>query len=239
MVRIQKWLSQNGISSRRKAEALVLEGRVLVNGELCLLGQKIDENQDKVSVDGKNVRPQISCADNSVYMLNKPRNFVCSKSDQEGESIFSLLPTSLQRKNLRIAGRLDKDSEGLVILTNNGELIQKISHPSYGIQKEYLVKLKTPFALEHKQQLLVGVEDQGEHLFVNKVHVKSIRSLKLVLTQGRKREIRRLLEALGYEVSRLKRICIGQLKLGRLSAGDFKVLIKREVALLTSPRKMI
>lgn len=164
-VRVQKFLADAGLCSRRAAEQLIAQGEVWVNGKVAVLGQKIDPETDKVTVEGSQVRsslqPKITLA------VHKPRGLVCSNDDPHNpETIFNLLPPQLAKHRFFTAGRLDKDSEGLVILTTDGDLAQRLTHPSNLVTKRYLVVLERGFPRDRIPRLLSGVTIEGERLKV-------------------------------------------------------------------------
>lgn len=232
-VRLQKFLSERGICSRRQAEELIEIGEIVVNGKPAVLGQKVDPEKDHVSVEGRRVRH--GPMEKVTLMLNKPRGYVCTNDDPHAEkTVFDLLESRYLRDKLFCAGRLDKESQGLVILTNDGELAQAITHPSGGVVKRYQVKLNKPFDEALIPRLLRGVRRDGERLFADKVipakHGPDAEiRLDVHLRQGRKREIRRLFEAFGYLVKRLKRYQIGTLKLGKLPPGKARPLNAEDI----------
>ena len=241
-VRIQKFIADAGICSRRAAEALIVAGEVYVNGEKATLGQKITPGTDKVSVKGKGVRAKAQ--PKLALVMHKPRGVVCSNSDPHAEqTIFDLLPREWARLRLFCAGRLDKDSEGLVILTSDGDLAHKLMHPSNLVVKRYYVSLEVPFPASRLRQLLRGVVIEGEHLKVERAalvnaHVDgSSPELDVHMHHGKKREIRQLFTALGFEVRRLRRYQIGALRLKGIPLRGVKQLSTKEIeSLFAVPR---
>lgn len=236
-IRIQKVIADRGLTSRREAERWIEEGRVTVNGKLAGLGDKCVPGQDKITVDGKPLPRKEP--EKLTLAVHKPRGYICSNKDpHNSRTIFSLLPPDLQQERLFCVGRLDKDSEGLVILTNDGNLKQLLAHPTYRVIKRYRVKLNQPFDLKDKRKLLNGIVWEGERLRVEKViPVKSagkeVRGeLEVHMEHGKKREIRRLFYAVGYEVRRLQRFQIGEFPLKGIPRGRAKILTPREVARL-------
>jgi len=213
-VRLQKFLADTGVCSRRAAEVQIAEKNVWVNGVVAVLGQKIDPVSDKVTVNGKTVRalpqPKIT------FAIHKPRGLVCSNDDPfNPETIFSLLPRELSKFRFFTAGRLDKDSEGLVIITTDGDLAQRLTHPSNQVVKRYLVVLEMGFPREKLPRLVRGITIEGEKLkveYANLINPNAgglATSLDVHMHHGKKREIRQLFLALGYPVKRLKRYQIG------------------------------
>jgi 23S rRNA pseudouridine2605 synthase len=236
-LRLQKYLADAGVCSRRAAETLIAQGEVWVNGAQATLGQKITPGSDKVTVSGKIVRaasqPRLTVA------VHKPRGLVCSNEDPHNPAtIFDLLPRELARHRFFCAGRLDKDSEGLVILTTDGELANRLMHPSNVIVKRYHVVLKQPFTAARIGQLLKGVVIEGERLkveraaLVNPNAAKASTSLDVHMHHGKKREIRQLFTALRYDVKRLRRYQIGALRLKGIPLRAVKQLSTKEISLL-------
>ncbi len=237
LVRVQKFLADSGLCSRRAAETLVAEGEVWINGECATPGQKIAPGIDKVTVRGKPVRstaqPRITLA------MHKPRGLVCSNDDpHNAETIFTVLPREFARFRFFCAGRLDKDSEGLVILTTDGDLANRLMHPSNVVVKHYLVKLKQPFPPGKKAALLRGVIIDGERLKVEHATLLAPRAdgaasaVDVQMHHGKKREIRQLFTALGFDVKRLKRYQIGAFALKGIPLRAVKQLSNKEIALL-------
>lgn len=237
MERLSKVMSRAGISSRRAAEKLIQEGLVLVNGEKVLLPQtRVDPTKDHISVSGK---PLPSQPPSVVYLLNKPRGFVCSnvRSSPKQRLVFDLLPSS--EKRLFTVGRLDKDTEGLLLITNNGFLKQEIIHPKQNIEKEYIIKTKEPLGSSE----LVAL---GKPLYIlgKKVQAKRVKKIRkntcsIIVTEGKKHEVRLMVEKARLTLLSLKRIRIGNLRLGALPKGLFKVLREKELEALFSshPKK--
>jgi 23S rRNA pseudouridine2605 synthase len=233
-VRIQKHIADAGICSRRAAEALIVAGEVYVNSQVATLGQKIQPGVDKVTVRGKGVgskaQPKLA------LVMHKPRGVVCSNSDPHADkTIFDLLPREWAKLRLFCAGRLDKDSEGLVILTSDGDLAHKLMHPSNVIVKRYYVSLEEPFPATRLRKLLTGVVIEGEHLKVERANLvnpksdKTSRELDVHMHHGKKREIRQLFTALGFEVRRLRRYQIGDLRLKGIPMRGVKQLSPKEI----------
>jgi 23S rRNA pseudouridine2605 synthase len=241
-VRLHKFIADSGLCSRRAAEALIATGEVFVNGAAATLGQKITPGVDKVTVRGKPVRaaaqPKITLA------LHKPRGVVCSNSDPHAEvTVFDLLPRPWARLRLFCAGRLDKDSEGLVILTTDGDLAHRLMHPSNTVVKRYHVSLEDPFPASRLGQLLRGVVVEGERLkveraqLVNPARDGASPDLDVHMHHGKKREIRQLFLALGHPVRRLRRYQIGALRLKGIPVRGVKQLSPAEISsLFATPR---
>jgi 23S rRNA pseudouridine2605 synthase len=229
--RLNKFLASSGIASRRGCDALIQEGHVVINGEPCLNpGARVTE-RDFVKVDGKRVQPRVF----TTIVFNKPRGLVCSKSDELGrETIYSVLPPTLQ--HLNHVGRLDLDSEGILILTNDGELAQRLAHPSKKIEKEYVVTVNQAFTNQLLEQLVKGVYTTEGKLSAKSVRRTSARRIRIVLIQGKKRQIRVMLESLGFKVTKLLRLRIGSFIDTEVAPGEFRLLEPDEVPLLlTNP----
>ena len=222
--RLNKYLAACGVDSRRGCDALILEGRVEVNGHPCLKpGTQVKEG-DHVRVDGK----RVTMLRTTTILFNKPRGLVCSKDDELGrETIYSLLPVAMQ--HLHHVGRLDADSEGLLLLTNDGDLTQKLMHPRNKVEKEYLVTSNQPYLQEHLDLFLSGVYSKEGKLSAKSLRRMSARRISMVLDQGAKRQIRVMHEALGYQVLKLVRVRIGTLWGGDLEVGRFQLLGPEEI----------
>lgn len=240
-IRVQKFLAEQGVASRRKSEDLIREGRVRINGRIAELGDRIDPQNDRVHVGSRSIqavrKPQI------VLVLNKPKGAVCTNQDERGApTVFDLLPTYLRKERLFTAGRLDKDSEGLVVLTNDGDFAQQMTHPGGSVLKRYHVRVHRPFNPQDVPGLLEGRELEGELLRVDKVipakqGPDAERRLEIHLGHGRKREIRRILEAFGYFVKSLRRVQIGRYPLRGLGPGQYRKLGPREIKMLLQTRE--
>jgi len=241
-LRLQKFIADAGVCSRRAAEALIAQGEVYVNGERATLGQKITPGVDKVTVQGKVVRsiaqPRITVA------VNKPRGLVCSNDDpHHAATVFELLPREFARWRFFCAGRLDLESEGLVILTTDGDLANRLMHPSRVVVKRYHVTLKQAFPASRLGQLIRGVEFEGERLKVERAALINAKSdqtstdLDVHMHHGKKREIRQLFTTLGYDVKRLRRYQIGAFQVKGIPLRAGKVLSTKEVeSLFHNPR---
>lgn len=233
-IRLQKFLADAGVASRRAAETLIAEGRVEVNGRtVSAIGSKVDPGVDRVKIDG---RPVV--ARRRIYVaLHKPRGYLCSRSDPEDRQIASeLLPR--EWSHLYSVGRLDLDSEGLILFTNDGEFCLRLTHPRYAVTKVYLATVKGTLDQTMLRRITSGIEDGGELLKALKVRVlaggKSTSLVELVLGEGKNREVRRLFESQGLEVVRLVRTQIGKIRLGQLPVGKWRTLTDTEVKTLLS-----
>lgn len=241
-IRVQKFLADAGVCSRRAAEALIAQGEVWVNGKPATLGQKVTAGVDRVTVSGKPVRstaqPRITVA------VHKPRGLVCSNDDpHHAATVFDLLPREFSKFRFFCAGRLDLDSEGLVILTTDGDLAHRLMHPSNTVVKRYHVVLKTPFPSARLPQLIRGVHIEGERLKVERAALinadasQSSTDLDVHMHHGKKREIRQLFTALGFDVKRLRRYQIGSLQVKGIPLRAGKVLSTKEIeSLFKNPR---
>jgi 23S rRNA pseudouridine2605 synthase len=230
MERLNKLLAHAGIASRRQSELLIQAGRVAVDGRVVReLGTQIDPDKQHVTVDGRPVRNE-----RPVYWLvNKPRGYLCTNRDPAHRPLaIDLLPHVPQR--VYTVGRLDEASEGLLLLTNDGDLAFKLMHPRFGVEKTYLVQVAGSPTPADLQQLLKGVWLSEGH--VRAKRVKRVKShgestwLRIVLNEGKNREIRRMLARLGHKVLRLRRIAIGPVLLGSLKPGKTRRLLALEVA---------
>ena len=234
MVRLQKFLAEAGVTSRRGGEELILAGRVAVNGEtVCQLGSKVDPGHDRVTFDGQPVR-----ARRKIYAaLNKPPGCVCSRKDELARAtIYELVPK--EWGHLHYVGRLDYNSEGLMFLTNDGEFSLRLSHPRYGVRKKYLTTVQGRVTGETLSRFTRGLFYQGEKLKAEKARLVSASQAQSVvemeLAEGKYREVRRLFEAEGMKVKRLQRIQIGKIKLGELRPGKWRTLTEPEIKSLLS-----
>lgn len=227
--RIQKILAQMGVASRRKAEELILEGRVTVNGKVATLGMKADIEKDHIKVDGRLLlKPE-----KKIYlMLNKPRGVVTSLYDPEGRTTIRDLLKDIKYRIFPV-GRLDYESEGLLLITNDGDFAQSILHPSKKISKTYLVKVKGILTDEKILSLRKGVPlEDGTTAPAKVIKIRESEKncwLQITIYEGRKRQIRRMLEKVGHPVLKLKRIAIGDLRLGRLKPGQYRMLSKEDI----------
>lgn len=226
-IRVNKFLASCGIDSRRVADRLIAEGRVEINGQVIdTPGMKVTE-KDFVKVDGRHMTPM----EEVVVLLNKPRGYVCSREAQGAiGTVYDLLPPRL--RHLNYVGRLDADSEGLLILTNKGELTQTLSHPTGGIEKEYWVTVDQNFDNSVLMQFLRGVRIPEGNARAKYVCRSSARRAAVVLEQGLKRQIRQMFQCLGLRVRKLVRVRIGSLWGGDLEPGSWRFMDDSDVALL-------
>ena len=236
-IRVQKVIADQGLASRREAERWIEEGRVTINGEIAELGAKCLPGKDTIEVDGRVISRRQHRK--MVIAMNKPKGFVCTNDDPHAtKTVFDLLPQELSKIRLFCVGRLDKDSEGLLLLTNDGSIQQQLAHPSYNVLKKYHVDISKALREEDIPKLQRGIKWEDEHLSVEKVVPRRSRAgdawkqLEVSLHHGKKREIRRLFYAFGYDVKKLRRVQIGQFKLKGIPRGHIKTLGKREIGLL-------
>jgi len=231
--RIQKILAARGVASRRNAEQIILAGRVSCNGQICKLGDTADMQIDTLLLDGK---PLPDKSESVYLMLHKPRGYVTTLSDEKGRKNAAMLVSDCQMRVYPV-GRLDYNSEGLLILTNDGELTNRLTHPSHSVGKQYIVKvrgdvdaaltrLRLPFELDGREtapaQINVLAEDARGGL------------LSFTIYEGRNRQIRRMCEESGLDVCRLKRVAVGRLELGKLPGGRWRYLTEDEIEYLKS-----
>ena len=233
--RIQKVLADQGICSRREAERLIAAGKVKVNGHPIGLGDKMDPDYDKVSIDGKNVRI-VRKRQYTYIMLHKPRGYLTTRSDDRGRKTVMDLVSDVPAM-LRPVGRLDKDSEGLLLMTDDGAFINLLTHPSGGVGKLYRVTVNPRATEEQVVQMASGVVlDDGVRTQPCVIHVVTDEPgrtvLEITLHEGRNRQIRRMCSAVGLQVVRLKRSAEGPVKLGMLQPGEYRELKKSEVSAL-------
>lgn len=227
--RLQKIISKYGIASRRHAEQLIREGRVTVNGQIAVIGQKADPEKDHIKVDGKLlIKPEPKV----YYAFYKPRKVITSLLDPQGRPTVKDFIKGIKFRVYPV-GRLDFDSEGLLILTNDGDFAYKVMHPSSKIEKTYMVKVDGIVEKETIEKLRKGVKIDGKLAVPVSVHlVKTLKAnswIKITLHEGRKRQIRKMLERVGHPVIKLKRIAIDGIKLGDLKPGQFRPLTKEEL----------
>ena len=230
--RLQKVLSRVGFGSRRVCEDLIAEGRVTVNGEVAILGRRVDVSHDEVCVDDH----AIGVAPGLVYyLLNKPEGVVSTASDTHGrETVIDLVPDDVR---VHPVGRLDKDTSGLIILTNDGALTQVVTHPSRGVEKEYLAEVECGSEGVKNgsiRRLRDGVELEDGMTSPAEISQPSAGVLRIVIHEGRNRQVRRMCEAVGHPVRRLVRVRIGPISDTSLRPGEWRELTLDEVRRLTA-----
>ena len=228
-MRINKFLAYSGVSSRRGADQLINDGVVKINGKICSLGDEVDISSDSVTVNGKLVNVVRKY---EYYIMNKPKGYVCTVKDDKGrKTVMDLLPSN--DKRLFPVGRLDYDTEGLLIMTNDGDLTFKLTHPKNEVPKTYLVKTEKPISNDDLIKLRSGVFIDG--VKTKKCNVKLLETTKegsrlyVTITEGRNRQIRKMFEAVNNNVDFLKRIKIGELTLTGLNRGEVRKLSPKEI----------
>lgn len=228
-MRLNRFLAAAGVGSRRHCDELIAAGRVTINGQVCTNFSAQPTPHDHVKVDGKllHLDPPLT------IMLHKPAGFVSTRKDPHAhDTIFNLLPPKFFR--LFNIGRLDAQTEGLILLTNDGDLAQRLTHPRYKIDKEYEVTLDRPWDPALTSKLLKGIVLDGKRARIDKIHAIAPVRLRAILRQGINRQIRRMFEAVGFRVKRLLRIRVGNLRLADLPSGHYRPLTKRELEVLQS-----
>ena len=230
-MRINKFLAESGVASRRASDQLITDGVVKINGKIAKLGDEVNAG-DSVSVNGKLVN---TVKKYDYYIMNKPKGYVCTVKDDKGrKTVMDLLPKNAKR--LFPVGRLDYDSEGLLILTNDGDLTFRLTHPKNEVPKTYLVKTEKPVSDEDLVKLRSGVYIDG--VKTQKCNIRLIETLKtgsklhITLTEGRNRQVRKMFESIGNFVDFLKRIKIGDLTLTGLDRGQVRQLTYSEIEYL-------
>ncbi len=229
-MRVNKYLAECGVCSRRSADKLIESGKVFVNGKRATLGEEINEGKDSVVVDGKLIHHTQTL---QYYMLNKPKGCVCTVSDDKGrKTVMDFMPKDKGR--LYPVGRLDYDTEGLLIITNDGELTERLTHPRNEVPKTYLVKVEGSLSADALNRLRTGVEIEPRVLVKAKALkpielTKQSSKFEITITEGKNREVRRMFEAVGHEVQFLKRIKVGELRIGSLDRGQYRRLTEREI----------
>lgn len=232
--RLQKLISQAGLASRRKAEQWILEGKVMLNGLPAQLGDRADLVVDQVLVDG---RPLQKPEQKVTVILNKPRGYVSTLSDPEGRRLVTDLVADVSQRLFPV-GRLDFNTEGLLLLTNDGDLAHKLTHPRFHVDKTYLVKVRGAVTREIQQKLERGIDlDDGRTSPAEVTHLRAAGMnswFEITIHEGKNRQVRRMCEMLGLTVIRLKRIRLGVLTLGSLAAGKYRQLTAEEIKKLKS-----
>ncbi|MDO8730146.1 MAG: pseudouridine synthase [Candidatus Omnitrophota bacterium] len=226
-MRIARALALAGIAARRKCEAFILEGLVTVNGETVLdLGRQVEPDKDEIRFRGK----PLSSEQPVYFMLHKPVGYTTTVSDPHAEkTVIELLPPEIKARLFPV-GRLDRDSTGLLLFTNDGDLANRLTHPRYGVGKWYEVTLDRPLDPAARARVLRGVRLEEGPARAEKVEAVSARTVRLLLREGRKREIRRIFQQVGYKVEALCRTDFGPLKLGNLPPAKGRLLTPAEVA---------
>lgn len=232
-IRLQKYISECGVASRRKAEELILNKKVKVNGNIAKIGDKLNPHKDTVTVNGKTIKNESKLR---YIMLHKPRGFVTTMDDELGRKCVAQLVADVDERVYPV-GRLDKESEGLLLMTNDGEFHNAITHPAHHISKTYRVTVRPDITDEKITAMITGLQVDGKITAPAEVKVMQKEPgrvvLEIVLHEGRNRQIRKMCEELNLEVARLKRTAEGSLKLGMLPQGKWRDLTKDEVEKLT------
>ena len=229
MIRLNKYLAMANVASRRKCDEFISQGKILVNGKVATLGTSVDEKKDKVEYDGKT----LSLETNFVYLkMHKPKGYVCSANDEHGrKTVYDLLPK--QSARVFTIGRLDYDTEGLLLFTNDGQLTEKLSHPRNEIKKIYIAKVKGKLKESELAVLRKGVVLESEVLPDAKVEYLEMGAdytkLQITIDEGKNHQIKNMFTAIGKELLFLKRTQIGEVKLGGLGRGLTKSLSQEEI----------
>lgn len=237
--RIHKFLADAGVMSRRAAEEAIKRGEVKVNGERATVGMKIDPLADKVEYKGSVIKPKTGRCE--YYILNKPVGYVTTMSDEKGRPCIKDLISEIETRVYPV-GRLDYDSEGLILLTNDGVMTERLTHPRHSIAKYYNVTVKGQVTMEQRKALGKAMDIDGYTIMPVKNTVVSMKEDKTVLGmelyEGRNRQIRKMCEKVGLEVLKLRRIAIGKIELGNLKLGRFKKLNGAQIEYLKTVCKM-
>ena len=233
-MRINKFLAEHGIASRRHADEMIEKGRVKINGEIATLGANVEEN-DTVLVDDVPVSTAEKIEE--YYIMNKPKGVLCTVSDDRGrKTVMDLLPEGAGR--VFPVGRLDYETEGLLILTNDGDLAFRLTHPTSEIPKTYLARIEGTMTEKDLNRIRSGIELDGVMTKKCKAHIvethKEYTKVHVTITEGKNRQIRRMFEAIGKDVEFLKRVAVGEIRLGGLTRGTYRFLNEKEVAYLKS-----
>ena len=231
-MRINKFLAENGIASRRHADDMIEKGRVTVNGQLAVLGMDIEETAT-VCVDGKPIN--VEEKKGIYYIMNKPKGVICTASDDRGrKTVMDLLPEGVGR--VFPVGRLDYETEGLLILTNDGDLSYRLTHPKTEVPKTYMARIEGTMTEKDLNRIRSGIELDGVMTKKCKAHIvetnKAYTKVHITITEGKNRQVRRMFEEIGRNVEFLKRISIGKLKLTGLDRGECRELTEQEVLYL-------
>ena len=234
LIRLQKFLSNAGVCSRRKGEEYISSGRVTVNGKIVTaLGTKVDPQSDRIEVNGQRIR-----TDNAlIYIaLNKPKGYIasCTRDRDEDNIVLDLLDI---HQRIYPVGRLDKDTTGLLILTNDGKLHHRLSHPSFDHEKEYEVTVDRTLADGALRKLAQGLPMMGTKTRPARIKRQSARRFRITLQEGKNRQIRRMVRKVGGRVNKLRRVRVANIKLGKLAEGNWRYLTEKEKTDLLGPEK--
>ena len=227
-IRLNKFLAEKGIASRRKSDELIASGKVRVNGKVAEVGAKVDPEKDRVEVDRKFLDAQPKLI---YFALNKPTGFVCSNSRTKAEPkiVLDFFPAELK---IFPVGRLDKMTTGLLILTNDGDLSFRLTHPSFECEKEYEVEIDDDLTAERIRKIESGVKLERRETKPTEVKILGKRKARVILREGRNRQVRKIFGKVGCEVLKLKRVRVKKLELGNLALGKFRELTAAEVKML-------
>lgn len=228
LIRLNKYIADCGIASRRKADQLIMDGKVEVNGRVCItLGTTIDPNEDKIFVNGKQVLP----LDNKIYILfNKPKDCITTTSDEKGRR--TILDYIRIKKRVYPIGRLDRDTTGVLLLTNDGEFANILMHPKYEIKKSYKVQIDKPITPEDAKRLSDGIKLSDGVTSPAEVYIipgKRNKEIGIIIHEGKNKQVRRMFEALGYVVKKLDRVAYGEITYEGLRRGEWRYLNKKEI----------
>jgi 23S rRNA pseudouridine2605 synthase len=226
--RLNKFIAENTEFSRRKADELIKRGKVSVNGQIAELGTRVDPDNDQVVLNGTTISTGIPL---TYVALNKPAGYISTRKDEEDrKTVMELVPKG---KNLKLVGRLDKDTEGLLLLSNDGDFINRVTHPSFECEKEYYALVKGKLKNSSKKELENGVVIEERKTAKAKIHILKATneetSLKITIHEGRKRQIRKMFDHTHNPVKYLQRVRIGSIKLGSITKGKYRLLSKAEI----------
>ena len=239
--RLQKIIARAGIASRRNAERLITEGKVSVDGQVVTeLGTKVDPDRQQIAFQGK----PLTLSEEKIYLLlNKPKGYVTTLSDPQGRPMVSSLVKDLTSLRVFPVGRLDLDTEGALIMTNDGELAQRIQHPSFEIRKTYVALVAGQPTKTKIRQLEKGIELEGRKTWPAEIRVletfKNKTSLQIIIHEGRKRQVRKMFAAIGHPVEHLRRVAYGGLKLGDIPLGMARVLRQKDLKQIFAQKKSL
>ena len=229
IMRLQKYLAQCGVASRRKSEELIESGKVKINGRVAQIGDKVNPKKDDITVSGKKI---VKSKKYTYIMLHKPRGFITTMSDEMDRKCVAMLVKDVGARVYPV-GRLDRESEGLLLMTNDGEFANAMTHPTKHVPKTYRVTVRPSISEEQITKLSTGIVIDGRMTAPAEVRVVKREEnrvvIEIILYEGRNRQIRKMCDALGLEVARLKRIAVGSLKLGMLPQGKWRELSEEEV----------
>lgn len=243
LIRLNKYISQSGVTSRRKADELIDSGLVKINGKTTYeMGIKIDPTKDKITVKGK---PINLSGDKVYFIFNKPKSVLTTMNDPEGRPCIADFLKKMKTKRLFPVGRLDWDTEGLLLLTNDGEFSQRVTHPSSEVPKVYLAKLSGSPTQAQLKKLESGVSIVGgrvKAVFAEKVIGQTSKKydwVRIAITEGKNRQIKKMFEKIGFDVRKLKRVSIGQLKLSNLKSGTYAQLNEFQIEKIFASMKIV